>query len=249
LQENETVPKSEFKKVLIHGDGRCFFRCISVHLVDKLRKCTRSPLGISEFECMEIVLADQIRKEAVSLLKHHEPVLSTLSSSLQFYLDKEMGHQYTTLSERLMCMERTTEFADFLEILAVAYLLQMKICIYQETSDRKHYQLRAVLPATRFDKKPAIHLLHHSDTNKKPGHYELIISNTTDADSQQSKEFQCGIPTTPQHFATISQHIPTIPQHFATTSQHTPTASQHIPTTSQHIPTAPQHFATTPQPE
>jgi hypothetical protein len=65
----------------------------------------------------------------------------------------------------------------------------MKICIYQETSDRKHYQLRAVLPATRFDKKPAIHLLHHSDINKKPGHYELIISNTTDADSQQSKEF------------------------------------------------------------
>jgi hypothetical protein len=95
------------KKVLIHGDGRCFFRCISVHLVNKLRKCTRSPLGISEFECMEIVLADQIRKEAVSLLKHHEPVSSTLSSSLQFYLDKEMGHQYTTLSERLMCMERT----------------------------------------------------------------------------------------------------------------------------------------------
>jgi hypothetical protein len=51
------------------------------------------------------------------------------------------------------------------------------------------YQLRAVLPATRFDKKPVIHLLHQSDTNRKPGHYELIISNTTDANSQQSKEF------------------------------------------------------------
>ena len=190
---NEIISKSVCRKVPVSGDGRCFFRCVSVHPVSELRNCKRLSLGVAERKGLEILekhLADQIRKEAVSLLKLHESVLTTMSSSFHFYLDKEIGQQYVTLSDRLTCMERTSEFADFLEISAVAYLLQMRICIYQETNNRKNYHLRAALPVTHFDNMPVIHLLHYSDSKEKhDGHYDLIIPNTNaiDADNLPNK--------------------------------------------------------------
>ena len=161
-------------------------------------------------EIFEKHLADQIRKEAVSLLKLHESVLTTMSSSFHFYLDKEIGQQYVTLSDRLTCMERTSEFADFLEILAVAYLLQMRICIYQETCDRKNYHLRPVLSVTHFDNMPVIHLLHYSDT-KHDGHYDVIIPNTNAAntDNLPNKANRFNLEFDKQrNYATITLLIP-----------------------------------------
>ena len=91
---NEIILKSVCRKVPVSGDGRCFFRCVSVHLVSELRNCKRSSLSVAERKGLEILekhLTDQIRKEAASLLKLHESVLTTMSSSFNFYLDKEIG--------------------------------------------------------------------------------------------------------------------------------------------------------------
>ena len=138
---------------------------------------------------LEVRYADQIRQSTVAFLAERSNELHRFVESLPFMLDRSIRHgPYNSLEERLQMMSRTDEYAGYLEVTAVAYITQRPICIYvlQRHDHDNNLKLIARLPPAKvadsavkwkLENKQPINIIHTFDTDKQPGHFDLLVDN------------------------------------------------------------------------
>lgn len=177
----KSTPDPEFKEIKVYPDGRCLFRCIAAHGVTSLRSATRSSLGCpldDSFDKLETNLADRIRAEVVAFLKNQMKTLKPLECTLPFILDKNMGHRYKSLDNRLQAMIKPGVFAGYLEIMAVAFLAKIQVHVYKR--DKLNYKLSAKLPVDMYESRNPVCVIYRPDTTRQSGHYDLLLGQHTE---------------------------------------------------------------------
>jgi hypothetical protein len=93
--------------------------------------------------------------------------LSELVQSMPFILDRSQNQSYSSLSSRLQSMHSSGEFAGFLEIIALCYIIERPIHILQKDDDDL-FKFIAKLPTVstiKGDQRPIL-LLHQFDTQQ-----------------------------------------------------------------------------------
>ena len=88
-----------------------------------------------------------------------------------------------------MTDEKSTEYADELEIMALALDMQTQICIYQATPQM---QLIAKLPLQST--WPQMNLCYLMDTVKQVGHFDLSVLPTQDRNQMWSQNRNITVP-------------------------------------------------------
>jgi hypothetical protein len=195
----------KFSVVRVLGDGRCFFRCMASSGLQCLQLGSRSRNGRliqSALAESEQRFADQIRQSTVEFLEKHSDTLGELVHSVPMLLDRGISDvPYTSLATRLQMMSKHSEYAGYLEITAVAFIIQRPIFIYAKLSCHTKLKLIAKLPLSVADEsckwnwksRTAINLLHSFDTDlHHPGHFDLLLvkATTTTDDSLSVVDFK-----------------------------------------------------------
>jgi len=175
--------------VNVVADGRCFFRCVASSGVRCLQQGARSRSGRlteSHLADTEVRFADQIRKSTVTFLRQRSNELNGLVDSVPFLLDRSINEgPYSSLEARLQMMFQNDEYAGYLEVTAVAYIVQRPIFVYmlQPQTDDNKLKLIAKLPpaiadntrTVAWENRQAILLIHTFDTDQRPGHFDLLV--------------------------------------------------------------------------
>jgi hypothetical protein len=181
----DTADDSNFIAVNVLADGRCFFRCIAtvgLKCLQQAKRCRSGKLMDCRLADMEVTFADEIRQSTVKFLHQNVRELNELAFSMPLLLDKSMKDgPYSSLETRLKMMSRHDEYAGYLEITAVAYILQRPIFIYVRDEQDDNLKLIAKLPPAiaygkvQWDTRLAINIVHSFDTVDIPGHFDLLL--------------------------------------------------------------------------
>ena len=174
-----TIADSVFRLVNVYGDGRCFFRCVTADGLSCLQTAARSEDGVlidDDKRRLELVFADQIRDSVVKFLLSHSDMLHSQALLLPMLLDRGIGQSYSSVLNRIQRMSKVDEYAGFLEIVALSFILQRQIHIYKMSEELNKFTLIAKLPSTLYEKERPICIVHHFDTRTKPGHFNLLVA-------------------------------------------------------------------------
>jgi hypothetical protein len=160
----------------------------------------------AEFEAK---IAQELRRRTVELVADNINELEQLQLSAPLLLDREVGQQYSSLSERVECMKNTGEYAGNLELLSLAYDLKCQIRVHQQLAGAGNtYRLLAKFPVT--DEWQQMNIACRMDTALTNGHFDLLVDNSksygrdvTKAPSVDSPDISfmetvrlmCGIPS------------------------------------------------------
>ena len=117
-------------------------------------------------------MADDLRQDVLNLLSQSETFLDELSNDLQFILDDEAGKCFPSVHDRIRSVNRTG-YAGYLEIFALAYILDSQFKIFVERQNGS-YALQCAVPAASCSSS-SICLLYHIDSASHPGHYDLLL--------------------------------------------------------------------------
>lgn len=195
LSTNDT--HRSFNVVKCYPDGRCFFRCVAVYSLGCLRTAVRSRHGKlkdQQLFDMEQSFADEIRREVIAFLCTNLNMLNEMTDSLPFLLDRQVHGYFTSVDSRLEAMANPCEYAGVLEMLAVSFLFQRPIHVYQSQPD-KTFKVIAKLPmfSNLYESNQPIMLLHEFDTVKASGHFDLLACNGDTGDQFSREQFKMKI--------------------------------------------------------
>ena len=113
-------------------------------------------------------------------MKSQIDMLAPLCSSLPLLLDRHIQKPYESMQQRLIAMSVNSEFAGYIEILAVAYIIKRPVHVF--TKIDKAVRLIAKLPCDHFSDQQPILLLHEYDYPNHPGHFNVLLENETKDD-------------------------------------------------------------------
>lgn len=173
---------SRCKTITIHGDGKCFFRCLAVGMRRSLQECNRTADGkpIDKQQMNEEAnVADDMRMKIVGLIRANKESIEELSNDIPFLLENQIGkRRYDSIQDRCCAMSRPGEYADFLEIIAASYLLCAQICVYLRNNSSAAYTEYANFPQ-HYSGSRKLYLAYRMDTEKVDGHYDFLIPDNT----------------------------------------------------------------------
>lgn len=174
----DCLPKcSNISVIKVFGDGRCLFRCATIHGIKALQDAARSHCSGLATEKTLLILeensSDYIRKAVVSALRNEQANLEAETANLPFMLDSSVGKSYASVGQRLEMMARPSEYAGFLECVALSYVTGRQVLLYEENEQK--YVLVAKFPSIAGPVAEPIRLLYQMDTTKHDGHFDIII--------------------------------------------------------------------------
>ena len=156
------IGTKRYCNVEVCGDGNYFFRCLATYINSCLHKCERNCYGEpvkKEYALLERTTADRLRAKAVSFLSS----LENLCKSFPFLLDRKIDDMYISVSHRLVSMAADYEFAGFIEIAALSYLMQCNLEIYaSQSEDNIHVLEEHTMFKLAADNKRANYFVSHS---------------------------------------------------------------------------------------
>ena len=159
------------------GDGRCLFRCAAIHGVNALQEVARSRCSSLPLDKhllhLEQQLSDHIRTEVVSALRAEQAELKVETSNLTFLLDSNVGKCYTSLAHRLEMVSKPSEYAGFLECIALSHVTGRHVFVYEEKEH--HYNLLAKFSSSNEHSFEPIRLLYQMETTNRDGHFDIMI--------------------------------------------------------------------------
>lgn len=170
---------TKHKRIIVFGDGRCFFRCLATYLSPTLQEVERRASGLiksKELAFDEQTKADKLRHEVCNVLHKHRSLLIEMSSSMGFLLDNTMDNDYKSVNDRIKAMSMSSTYVGNLEIIAAAFLLRRQIIIHCESSQSSaEFEVVARLPTSIQLSNSPINLYHNLDTRKQGGHFDLLL--------------------------------------------------------------------------
>ena len=129
-------------------------------------KCERNGYGEpvkKEYALLERTTADRLRAKAVSFLSSLGDSLENLCKSFPFLLDRKIDDMYISVSHRFVSMAADYEFAGFIEIAALSYLMQCNLEIYaSQSEDNIHVLEEHTMFKLAADYKRANYFVSHS---------------------------------------------------------------------------------------
>lgn len=183
LTDDKLGKSSRLSVIKVYGDGRCLFRCAAVHGIKALQDVSRCPftsLALDKhLHVFEEHLSDHFRKVVVSALRSEQANLETETVNLNFLLDSSVGKSYTSLAHRLKMMSKPTEYAGFLECVALSHITGRPVFVYADNV--QHYHLLAKFPYSNDLNVEPIRLLYEMDTRNRDGHFDIIIAQGRNA--------------------------------------------------------------------
>ena len=155
--------------------GAVFFCCMATYLLGVLQKSKRTDCRISELEREERDSADLLRAEVVKLLERESDFLSRNETNWQFLLDRDLDNHYVSISSRIQDMKKPVEYARYLEITAMTFIIKSPIEVYQVRGNDLH--LLARLPTEAYGTREPVRIAYTMDTQCRvhAGHFDLIV--------------------------------------------------------------------------
>ena len=174
--------------VVVLGDGRCLFRCISVFLYKTLQVARRDGTGEvvdPNIHTDETLKADLLRNAVCTVLREHHSNISEKAANLPYLLDNNTGYAYKSIDERIDAMARPKTFAGNLELVALSFLMRIQIHLYRRSND--DVELVARIPTSLFAGNKPICLEYK--VKNEIGHFNLLIGSYAAESSNDGGSF------------------------------------------------------------
>ena len=153
-----------------------------IHLSGDLLTCERNSFGISVLESAEKQRADVLRAHVVTFLGEEESLRES-APDLPMILDSSVGTTYESLKDRLTKMSSPAEYAGFVEVAALAFLLKVQFEFYTVRKDTLVLHLYTRTPSESYKERQPVRILYTVDRTDMPGHYDLIVRTDIPAQS------------------------------------------------------------------